>query len=193
MNPTINLNVNTFDLLRHLARATLEAQLDSCGLRHLACATNREALLDSCGLRHLARATKREAQLDSFELRHLAHATKREALHDSCWFGERLFGSSASKSIRMVGSWVGSLLGLRLGSFVGSLISCCNQIKWLTRTWFPATELRLVNAFEWLVERLSDNSTKNFKRAGIAFNPLLIIAFQKIFLNAVSFCFACVT
>ncbi len=50
-----------------------------------------------------------------------------------------------------------------------------------------------MNAFEWLVERLSANSTKNFERAGIAFNPLLIIAFQKIFLNAVSFYFACVT
>ncbi len=98
----------TFVDERHLARATLEAQLDSCGLRHLARTTNREALLDSCGLRHLA------------------HATKREALYDSCWFGERLFGSSASKSIRMVGSQVGSLLGSRLGSFVGSLISCCN-------------------------------------------------------------------
>jgi hypothetical protein len=40
---------------------------------------------------------------------------------------------------------------------------------------------------------MSANSTKNFERAGIAFNPLLIIAFQKIFLNAVTFCFACVT
>jgi hypothetical protein len=50
-----------------------------------------------------------------------------------------------------------------------------------------------VNAFEWLVERMSANSTKNFEQAGIVFNPLLIIAFQKIFLNAVSFCFACVT
>ncbi len=147
MNPTINLNVNTFDLLRHLARTTLEAQLDSCGLRHLACATNREALLDSCGLRHLARASKKEAQLDLFELRHLAHTTKREALLDSCglrhmaratkreaqldscWFGERLFGSSASKSIRMVGSRVELQLGSRHGSFVGSLISCCNRVK----------------------------------------------------------------
>ena len=104
----------TFVDERHLARATMEAQLDSCGLRHLARTTNREALLDSCGLRHLARTTKREAQLDSFELRHLAHAIKREALLDSGWFGERLFGSSASKSIRLIGSRVGS----QLGSFV---------------------------------------------------------------------------
>jgi hypothetical protein len=38
-----------------------------------------------------------------------------------------------------------------------------------------------VNAFAWLAERTSANSTKNFERAGIAFNPLLFIAFQIIF------------
>ncbi len=105
------------------------------------------------------------------------------------FIGERLFGSSASKSNHLVGSRI----GLRLGSFVGSLIGCCNQVQFLTWTWFPATKLRLVNVFAWLAERTSANSTKNFERAGIAFNPLLIIAFQIIFLNAVSFCFACVT
>ncbi len=52
MNPTINLNVNTFDLLRHLARAaTREAQLDTCELRHLARSTNQEVQLDLCLLR----------------------------------------------------------------------------------------------------------------------------------------------
>jgi hypothetical protein len=69
----------------------------------------------------LTRATKREAQLDLFELRHLAHATKREALLDTCWFGERLFRSFASKSIRMVGS--------QFGLFVGLLIDASNQIR----------------------------------------------------------------
>jgi len=44
-----------------------------------------------------------------------------------------------------------------------------------------------VNTFAWLAERMSANSTKNFERAGIAFNPLPIIAFQIIFKNAVSF------
>jgi hypothetical protein len=52
---------------------------------------------------------------------------------------------------------------------------------------FPATELRLVNAFAWLAERMSANSTKNFERAGITFIPLLIIAFQILFKNAVGF------
>jgi hypothetical protein len=58
MNPTIsNLNTNTFDLLRQLARATIwEVQLDLCELRHLARAANREAQIDSCELGHLARA-----------------------------------------------------------------------------------------------------------------------------------------
>ena len=92
------------------------------------------------------------------------------------FFDERLFGSTASKSIRLVGLLIGSWLG----SFVGSLIGCCNQVKWLTLTWFPAAELRLTNAFEWLAERKIANSTKNFKRAGIAFNILMIIAFQKM-------------
>ena len=89
-------------------------------------------------------------------------------------FDERLPGSNESCPNCLVGSWIGS----RLGSFFGSLIGCCYQVKWLTRTWFPATELRLVNAFEWLAERKSANSTKNFKRAGIAFIPLMIIALQ---------------
>jgi hypothetical protein len=46
-----------------------------------------------------------------------------------------------------------------------------------------------VNELAWLAERMSANSTKNFERAGIAFNPLplLFIAFQIIFKNAVSF------
>ncbi len=41
------------------------------------------------------------------------------------FFGERLFGSSASKSIRLVGLRTGS----RLGSLLGLLIGCCNWIK----------------------------------------------------------------
>jgi hypothetical protein len=48
-------------------------------------------------------------------------------------------------------------------------------------------QLRLVNAFAWLAKRTSANSTKNFGRAGIAFIPLPIIAFQIIFINTVSF------
>jgi hypothetical protein len=44
-----------------------------------------------------------------------------------------------------------------------------------------------VNAFAWLAERMSANSTKNFERAGITFIPLLIIAFQILFKNAVGF------
>jgi hypothetical protein len=36
--------------------------------------------------------------------------------------------------------------------------------------------LRLVNAFAWLAEKTSANSTKNFRRAGIAFIPFLFIA-----------------
>ncbi len=54
------------------------------------------------------------------------------------FFDERLFGSSASKSICLVGLWI----GVQLGSFCGFLISYCNQIKWMTPTWFPATKLR---------------------------------------------------
>jgi hypothetical protein len=86
-------------------------------------------------------------------------------------FDERLTGSNASCPNRLVGLWIGS----RLGSFIGSLIGCCNRVKWLTRTWFPATELRLTNAFEWLAERKFANGAKNFKRAGIAFNLFLFI------------------
>ncbi len=87
-------------------------------------------------------------------------------------FDERLTGSNASCPNHLVGSRIGS----RLGSFIGSLIGCCNRVKWLIWTWFPATELRLVNAFAWLAERTSANSTKNFKRAGIAFILFLFIA-----------------
>jgi len=43
-----------------------------------------------------------------------------------------------------------------------------------------------MDTFTWLAERMSANSTKNFERAGIAFNPLLFIAFQIIFKNTVS-------
>jgi len=47
MNPTINLNANSFDLLWHLACATnWKMQLVSCDLRHWAHAANREAQLD---------------------------------------------------------------------------------------------------------------------------------------------------
>jgi hypothetical protein len=47
MNPTINLNANSFDLLWHLARATnWKMQLVSCDLRHCGRAANREAQLD---------------------------------------------------------------------------------------------------------------------------------------------------
>jgi hypothetical protein len=76
-----------------------------------------------------------------FPLRHwCSHATIRKALHVSSnlrsrstrstqvFFGERLFGSTASKSIRLVGSWI----VLRLGSFVELPIGCCNRVKWLT-------------------------------------------------------------
>ena len=69
MNPTINLNANTFDLLWHLARATKwKTQLASCNLRHRARAANREAQLDSCELRHLAHAANKEVQLDLYLL-----------------------------------------------------------------------------------------------------------------------------
>ena len=82
-------------------------------------------------------------------------------------FDERSTGSIASCP---------NLFGSQLGLFVGSFIGWCNRVKWLTRTWFPATELRLVNAFAWLAERTSVNSPKNFKRAGIAFILFLFIA-----------------
>jgi hypothetical protein len=78
-----------------------------------------------------------------------------------------------------------SLVGLgiksQLGSFVGLLIDSSNQIKWFTWTWFPATKLRLANAFTGLAKRKSANSTKNFEIAGTAFYPLLFIAAQIIF------------
>jgi hypothetical protein len=60
-------------------------------------------------------------------------------------FDERLTGSNTSCPNHLVGS--------RLGSFVGLLIGCCNQVEWLIRTWFPVTELRLVNAFAWLAKK----------------------------------------
>ncbi len=43
-----------------------------------------------------------------------------------------------------------------------------------------------MDAFALLAERKIAKGTKNFKRADIAFNPLLFIAFQIIFKNAVS-------
>jgi hypothetical protein len=49
-----------------------------------------------------------------------------------------------------------------------------------------------VNAFALLAERKIALSTKNSKRAGIAFTPFLQLLFNKI-LNAVSVRFACVT
>ena len=84
------------------------------------------------------------------------------------------FGSVSGS--RLLLSAFGSVSGSRLllsafVSFVGLLISCWNRIKWFTRTWSPAIELRLVNACTWLAKRKSANSTKNFERAGIAFNP----------------------
>ncbi len=51
-------------------------------------------------------------------------------------FDERLTGSNASCPNRLVGSQINSWLG----SFVGSLIGCCNRVKWLTRTWFETCE-----------------------------------------------------
>ncbi len=107
-----------------------------------------------------------------------------DKLYFTC-FDERLFGSSASKSIHLVSLRIGS----RLGSFVGLLIGCRNRVKWMTQTWFPATKLR---AFVWLAKRKSADSTKNFERAIIAFNPFLFNASIN-FLNAVSVQFACVT
>ncbi len=77
--------------------------------------------------------------------------------------------------------------------FVGLLIGSSNWITRLIQTWVPATELRFVNAFAWLAKRMSANSTKNFKKGGIAFNSFLFIAVQIKILNAVSFRFARVT
>ncbi len=54
-------------------------------------------------------------------------------------------------------------------------------------------KLRLMNAFALLAERKSAISTKNFKRAGIAFISFLQLLFNNYLKNAVSFCFACVT
>ncbi len=46
------------------------------------------------------------------------------------FFGERLFGSSASKSICLVGSQI----SLWLDSFIGLLFGCCNWIKCICMT-----------------------------------------------------------
>ena len=103
---------------------------------------------------------------------HLVRYAHRLLLADGLCHCESLFGSSASKSIRLVGSQIGSWLG----SFVGLLIDSSNQIKWFTRTWLPPTRLRLVNAFALLAQRKIVNSTKNFDRAVIAFSPFLFNA-----------------
>ncbi len=80
------------------------------------------------------------------------------------FFCERLVGSSASKSIRLVGSRVRS----QLGSFFCLLIYSSNWMKWFPRTWFLAIGLRHVDAFACLAKRKIANSTKNLERAGIA-------------------------
>jgi hypothetical protein len=105
------------------------------------------------------------------------------------FFRERLFGSSVSIFIHLVGLQIGSWPG----SFVGSLIGCCNQITWLAQTQFPATELRLVNAFAWIAKRKSANSTKNLERVVIAVWSFSFSMLPLSFLNAVSVQFACVT
>ncbi len=89
-------------------------------------------------------------------------------------FDERLPGSNASCPNHLVGLQIGS----HLGSFVGSLIGCYNWIKWMTQTWSPATKLTLVSTFAWLSKRKSVNSTKYFKRAGIASILFVLIADQ---------------
>ncbi len=86
---------------------------------------------------------------------------------------ERLFGSSASESIRLV--------GLRVGLFVGLLIGSTKWNHWFSWTWFPATGLRLVNAFALLAKRKSASSTKKFKRASITFILFLQLLFNKFF------------
>ncbi len=88
---------------------------------------------------------------------------------------ERLPGS---KNASCPNHLVGLQLGLLLGAFFGLLIGYCNQIKWLTRTLFPATELRLVNAFAWLAKRKSANSTKNLERAITAVQSFLFSMLQ---------------
>ncbi len=116
-------------------------------------------------------------------------------------FDERLSESNASCSNQcivwfVVWSLMWSLVGLHIGSrvgiFVGLIIGSSNWITWLIRTWVPAIELRLVNAFAWLAIRKSAKSTKNLERAVIAVQSFAFQCFN-YFLNAVSFCFACVT
>jgi hypothetical protein len=50
-----------------------------------------------------------------------------------------------------------------------------------------------MNAFALLAERKSAISTKNFKRAAIAFISFLQLLFNKYLKNALSFHFACAT
>ncbi len=109
-------------------------------------------------------------------------------------FDERLPGSNASCSNCcinwfVVWSLIWSLVGLRtgpwLGLFVRLLIGCCSQIKWLTQTWFPATELWLVNAFAWLAKRKSAKSTKNLERAVIALQFFAFQYFHFLFMQSV--------
>ena len=54
------------------------------------------------------------------------------------FIGEKLFRSSASKSICLVCSQIGLQL---------CLFALLNRIKWLSQIWFPATWFRLGNAF----------------------------------------------
>jgi hypothetical protein len=102
-----------------------------------------------------------------------------------------LLGGSASCFVSLFATQ-DFLVGSPVGSFIGLLIGSTNWNHWFTWTWFPATGLRLVNAFALLAKRKIANSTKNVKRAGIAFIPFLQLLFN-IFLNAVSDRFSCVT